>query len=127
MPEQIGLLVLFALFALLQFVVRALRARRMRQARPARPDAMETPDAVPPPVPRAPSPAVRDTRPRPAALPRVARTAQPVDARRSAPSRQRARFGPRQLREAIVLATVLAPPRSLEPPASDQAGAAPRA
>jgi hypothetical protein len=119
MPEQIGLIVLLALFALFQFAVRALRARRTR---PRPEDGRDEGDAIPAPPP--PPLAVRDAVPRgPAARPGAVPSARRPGVGRPAPARRRPRFGARELRRAIVLAAVLAPPRGLEPPPSGEIGA----
>ena len=102
MPEQIGLLVLLVLFALFQFVVRALRARRTERApEPAMaPAGHERDVALPAMPPRA----------------RAVSSPRPLDVRPPAAARRRARVSPRRLRDAVVLAAILAPPRGLEPP-----------
>jgi hypothetical protein len=116
LPEQLVFLALFLLFALLNLIVRLFRER-----------AAKPPDTAPPPLRRPPPPRP----PEPLARPAPARVAQPpapapvvpgpaapaLAAPAAAPARRRPRArlgGPRDLRRAVVLMTVLGPCRALE-------------
>jgi hypothetical protein len=112
--EQIGVLVLFALIALVNYVAQVLRRRP--QAPKTTWDSVEAP---PPPGPSPRPPVSRPQMAAPRATPRrgvpVASRSEDERQRVGARRRARPRFSARDLRGAVVLAVVLAPPGGLYP------------
>lgn len=114
MPEQIGILLLFLVVILFNFVIGYLRHRREREAAPKKAER----DAGQPPVPtRVPARAAMT----PARIdePPPVRWTPPPPVR---PPRRRLQLRHGDLRRAVVLMTVLGPPRALEHEARDVSG-----
>jgi hypothetical protein len=114
MPEQIGVFLLFLLFVVVNLIAGAVKRRRQREAKEEQRPRAPAPRPLPPRV------VIRPPRVEAPPAPVIVRT-QPV---RRAPVRRRQRWELRrgELRRAIVLMTVLGPPRALEHEAKEGSG-----
>ena len=121
MPEQIGVFLLFIAFVVFNLIAGAVNRRRQRGTAEKEsqlpPPSAPVPLTLPPRVVLRP-PSIEEAAPPP---PVVVRR-QPARGRVPVPGQRRLELRAAELRRAIVLMTVLGPPRALEHEAKDGSG-----
>jgi hypothetical protein len=122
MPEQIGVFLLFVVFVVFNLIAGAVKRRRQREAAEKERQRQLPPPRAPVPLTRPPRVVVRPPSIEEAPPPPVVVRRPPTRGRVPVQGKRRLELRRDELRRAIVLMTVLGPPRALEHEAKEGGG-----